>query len=68
MSVGGVWFCLGLARELFWCAAGGALQHQGPLGGDGLMTRVGNRPRLLLHDVDRVDRVFWGVVWPLVCL
>lgn len=43
-----------------WCAAGGALQNQGSLGGDGLMTRAGNRPRLLLHDVDRVDRVFWG--------
>lgn len=73
MSVGGVWFCLGLARELFWCAAGGALhalQNQGSLGGDGLMTRAGNWPRLLLHNVDRADRVFWGVSFgrSLVCL
>lgn len=43
-----------------WCAAGGALQNQGSLGGDGLMTRAGNRDRLLLHNVDRVDRVFLG--------
>lgn len=52
---------LGSCFGAFWCAADGALQNQGPLGGDGLMTRAGNRPRLLLHNVDRVDRVFWGV-------